>query len=193
MVERLKLLHICINPFQSDHPTNVNGFRWSQQCSDKRGFTVIIFCLQLFRVLLYIEQFTRGNLKRRKKRKKSKRIDQGHWYCNKSSYVELHEKYKNTYDVFLNWFHMQFIENTSYSAMLNIAESVSSPEPVPSNSGNSIVIPYKRPTRHWPSSVNSPSSQNLIQTEFRNRTEFSAIPSDSLSIQFPQFLPGITY
>jgi hypothetical protein len=40
------------------------------------------------------------------------------------------------------------IQQSSYSAMLNISESVPPPEPVPSNSGNSIVIQYKRPTRH---------------------------------------------
>jgi hypothetical protein len=40
------------------------------------------------------------------------------------------------------------IENTSYSAMLNIAESVPPPEPVPSNSGNSVIIQYNTSTRH---------------------------------------------
>jgi hypothetical protein len=64
------------------------------------------------------------------------------------------------------------IEQSSYSAMLNIAESVPPPEPVPSNYGNPILIQYNRPTRHWPSSVNSRSSQNLIQTEFRNSIRF---------------------
>jgi hypothetical protein len=41
-LKKLKLLHVCINPLQSDHPTNVNGFRWPQQCSDKRDFTVYV-------------------------------------------------------------------------------------------------------------------------------------------------------
>jgi len=59
--------------------------------------------------------------------------------------------------------------------MLNIAESVSPPEPVPSNSGNPIAIQYNRPTRHWPSSVNSRNSHNLIQTEFRNWVELEPI------------------
>ncbi len=39
-------------------------------------------------------------------------------------------------------------ENTSYSAMLNIAESVPPPEPVPSNYENSIVTQYNRTTCH---------------------------------------------
>jgi len=30
----------------------------------------------------------------KKKTKRSKRIDQGHWYCNTSLYVELDEEYK---------------------------------------------------------------------------------------------------
>jgi len=47
------------------------------------------------------------------------------------------------------------LEQSSYSAMLKIAESVPLPEPVPSNSGNSIVVQYNRPTRHWSSSMNS--------------------------------------
>jgi hypothetical protein len=80
-----------------------------------------------------------------------------------------------------------FSENTSYSAMLNIVESVPPPEPVPSNSGNSVIIQYNRSTRHWPSSIKFP--------EFRNRMKFSefwAIRSDSVSIQFPEFRAGIT-
>jgi hypothetical protein len=73
-------------------------------------------------------------------------------------------------------------EQSSYSAMLNIAESVPPPEPVPSNPGNSIVIQYNRPTRHWPSSVNSWNSGNSIRFrnsghcfQFRNQTEFLGI------------------
>jgi hypothetical protein len=86
--------------------------------------------------------------------------------------------------------------------MLNIAESVPTPEPVPSNYGNPIAIQYNRPTRYWPSSVNSWSSPNLIQTEFRNWVEFEPIPGipesdgipcNSLSTQFPEFRTGITY
>jgi hypothetical protein len=67
-------------------------------------------------------------------------------------------------------------EQSSYPAMLNIAESVPPPEQVPSNSGNSIAIQYNRPTRHWPSSVDSWNSQNLIQTEYRNWAELEPIP-----------------
>jgi hypothetical protein len=73
---------------------------------------------------------------------------------------------------------LQLIENTFYSAMLNIAESVPLPEPVSSNSGNSIIIQYNRSTRHWPSSIKFP--------------EFRAIPSTSVSTQFPEFRCGIT-
>jgi len=73
----------------------------------------------------------------------------------------------------MEWFNGSYlIENTSYSTMLNIAESVPSLEPVPPNSRNSIIIQHNRSTRHWPSSIKFP--------EFRNRMEFlefRAIPS----------------
>jgi len=48
---------------------------------------------------------------------------------------------------------------SSYSAMLNVAEPVPPPVSVPFNSGNSIVIQYKRPTRHLSSSTNSINSE----------------------------------
>jgi hypothetical protein len=34
-----------------------------------------------------------------------------------------------------------------------------------SNSRNSIIIQYKRPTRHWSSSTNFPNPENWVQTE----------------------------
>jgi hypothetical protein len=64
-------------------------------------------------------------------------------------------------------------EQSSYSAMLNIAESVPPPEPVPSNSRNSIVIQYNRPY----SSL----------TEFRQFPEFQ----ESLPIPESDGIPGI--
>jgi hypothetical protein len=60
------------------------------------------------------------------------------------------------------------MENISYSAMLNIAETSSAPESVPSNSGNSIVIEHKNPTQHWSSSIDS-----------RNYPVFLGIPTNS--------------
>ncbi len=83
--------------------------------------------------------------------------------------------------------------------MLNIAESVPPPEPVPSNSGNSVIIQYNISTRHWPSSIKFP--------EFRAIPELEAIPGipelDGIpgipcnSVQFrlhpiPEFRAGIT-
>ncbi len=88
------------------------------------------------------------------------------------------------------------MEQSSYSAMLNIAESVPPSEPVPCNSGNSIVIQYNRLTRHWSSSVNSrefhpipgfrellpiPESDGIPGIEWRrNCTELHGIPGNSI-------------
>ncbi len=72
---------------------------------------------------------------------------------------------------------MKFEEQSSYSAMLNMAESVPSTEPVPSNSRNS-GIQFKR--HH--SQFRNRTKLELIpgvgrnRTEFRNRTKLELIP-----------------
>jgi len=100
-------------------------------------------------------------------------------------------------------------ENTSYSAILNIAESVPPLEPVPSNSGNSVIIQYNISTCHWPSSIKflefhaipeleailgipeshgipcnsgiGSHSRNSVQ--FRNWMEFPGIPRNSVQLR----------
>jgi len=72
------------------------------------------------------------------------------------------------------------LENTSYSAMLNIAKSVPPPEPVPSNSGHSFIIQYNRSSRHWPSSIKFPEFRNRMGfSEFLSIPELEAIPRNS--------------
>ena len=57
-----------------------------------------------------------------------------------------------------------FIENTSYSAMLNTAQSVPHPQSLLPNSGNSITLQQQTPNRHLSSFSN-----------FRSCTEFPGI------------------
>jgi hypothetical protein len=92
---------------------------------------------------------------------------------------QMNMKMRKLTSIKLNWKHfilchekISSVENTSYSAMLNIAESV------PSNSRNSIIIQYNGSTRHWPSSAELPKFPELSPDgitpnfqQFRNRME----------------------
>jgi hypothetical protein len=83
------------------------------------------------------------------------------------------------------------IENTSYSAMLHIAESVPPPESVPSNSG----IPFSFNHLDLFDNDRLPSNSGIE----RNRTELHGIPESNgiprNSVQFrpiPEFHLGLT-
>jgi hypothetical protein len=60
--------------------------------------------------------------------------------------------------------------------MLNITESVSPPESVPSNSWNFIMMLGQRPNQHSSSSINDRNSRNWIKTELKGVPE---TPSNS--------------
>jgi hypothetical protein len=76
--------------------------------------------------------------------------------------------------------------------MLNIAESVPPPEPVPSNSGNSVIIQYNISTRHWPSSIKFLEFHAIPELEaipeIPESDGIPGIPSNSVSTQFRNYL-----
>jgi hypothetical protein len=85
------------------------------------------------------------------------------------------------------YFQYILLANTSYSAMLNIMESVPPPEPVPSNFGNSIILQYNISIRQWPSSIKFPEFHAIPESD-----GILGIPSNSVQFRLHP-IPGIPY